>query len=103
MFAILYSAGKKEKKTKHGSVLRHVVLKSVSAQMVSASVSKKITKKLTTSNNSKQWWLSKLDCCPKPVFAKWIVYYIYDGLTSPGNCMVHILYKNFKVFKFPYQ
>ncbi|CAH3128652.1 unnamed protein product [Porites lobata] len=31
------SKGKKEKKTKHGSVLRHVVLKSVSGQMVSAS------------------------------------------------------------------
>ncbi|KAJ7388710.1 Vacuolar protein sorting-associated protein 8 [Desmophyllum pertusum] len=31
------NAGKKGKKTKHGSVLRHVVLKSVSAQMVSAS------------------------------------------------------------------
>ncbi|PFX22478.1 Vacuolar protein sorting-associated protein 8-like [Stylophora pistillata] len=31
------SSGKKIKKTKHGSVLRHVVLKSVSSQMVSAS------------------------------------------------------------------
>ena len=36
----VHSAGKKGKKTKHGSVLRHVVLKNVSAQMVSASVSK---------------------------------------------------------------
>ena len=35
----LSSKEKKEKKTKHGSVLRHVVLKSVSGQMVSASVS----------------------------------------------------------------
>ena len=36
---LFYSKGNKEKKTKHGSVLRHVVLKSVSGQMVSASVS----------------------------------------------------------------
>ena len=36
---LFYSKGNKEKKNKHGSVLRHVVLKSVSGQMVSASVS----------------------------------------------------------------
>lgn len=39
LFVIFHSAAKKGKKTKHGSVLRHVVLKNVSAQMVSASVS----------------------------------------------------------------
>ena len=42
LFLLLYSTEMKQKKSKHGSVLRHVVLKSVSSQMVSASVSVKL-------------------------------------------------------------
>ena len=68
MVSFCYSKEKQEKKTKHGSVLRHVVLKSVSAQMVSASVSTNILPVFISSiktNNNKP-----LDFLPQNILFK---------------------------------